>query len=366
MALPIVQLRGEPHRQGRQQGEALRERIAHNLAVYDACFAREGIPAEVVQRLSENFLGALTQQSEDYLAGVRGIAEGSGYPLVRIAALNARYEILYYQFGRNALADGCTAFAVAPGRTSTGHLVLGQNWDWLPEVQGAIVQTSEANGLETLSFTEAGVFGGKIGLNSAGLGLTINGLTTTDDDWARPGKPFHLRCYEALRSPTLAAASQALLDGERPCSANFLLAQVPDQIVDLEVAPRSAQVLRSEDGVLVHTNHFLDPQALGVVETTSERIDCSCDRRDRMRFLLNSQAALDPVDLASFLRDHDQFPNSICYHVAEGAPPDERYATVASAIMDLTALTFDVADGHPCQAEYRRVGALSTGASGSG
>jgi isopenicillin-N N-acyltransferase-like protein len=352
-------LRGGPDRQGRQHGEALRERIAQNLAVYDECFAREGIPAEVVQSLSENFLAALAQQSEDYLAGVRGIAEGSGFPLTRIGALNARYEILYYQFGRNALADGCTAFAVAPGRTSNGHLLLGQNWDWLPEVQGAIVQTAEANGLQTLSFTEAGVFGGKIGLSSAGLGLTINGLTTTDDDWSRPSKPFHLRCYEALRSPTLAAASQILLEGERACSANFLLAQVPDQIVDLEVAPRSAQMLRSEEGVLVHTNHFFDPQALGVVETTSERIDCSGHRRDRMRVLLNSRAVLDSSDLASFLRDHDQFPHSICYHVAPGAPPDERYATVASAIMDLTALTLDVADGQPCGAEYRRMGALS-------
>ena len=36
----------------------------------------------------------------------------------------------------------------------------------------------------TLAFTEAGIFGGKIGLNSAGLGLAINGITTVDDDWA--------------------------------------------------------------------------------------------------------------------------------------------------------------------------------------
>src|SRR5207302_778077 len=163
---------------------------------------------------------------------------------------------------------GCTAFALAPERTTNGHLLLGQNWDWLPDVWGAIVQTAEADGLATLSFTEAGVFGGKIGLNSAGLGLTINGLTTTDDDWSRPGKPFHLRCYEALRSTTLAAATRAILDGQRACSANFLLAQVPDHIVNLEVAPGTARLARSDAGVFVHTNHFLDPQALEVVETT--------------------------------------------------------------------------------------------------
>ncbi len=58
------------------------------------------------------------------------------------------------------------------------------------------------DGLRTLSFTEAGIFGGKIGLNSAGLGLTVNGLTTTDDDWSRLSKPFHVRCYEICAPAT--------------------------------------------------------------------------------------------------------------------------------------------------------------------
>ena len=45
------------------------------------------------------------------------VADGSGFAPDDIAALQVRYEILYYQFGKNAQSedvDGCTAFAVLP------------------------------------------------------------------------------------------------------------------------------------------------------------------------------------------------------------------------------------------------------------
>jgi isopenicillin-N N-acyltransferase-like protein len=144
-----------------------------------------------------------------------------------IVTLNVRYEILYYQFGINAPTDGCTAFAVSPERSADGHLLIGQNWDWVPDVRGAVLRTLDPDGHWTLSFTEAGVVGGKIGLSSAGIGLTINGLTTTSDDWSRIGKPFHLRCYEILRARDLNRA--IAIAAERPwaCSANPAAARAP-------------------------------------------------------------------------------------------------------------------------------------------
>ncbi len=140
----------------------------------------------------------------------------------------------------------------------------------IPDVRGAVVRTVEPDGLATLSFTEAGIFGGKIGLNAAGLGLAINGLTTTADDWSRLGTPFHVRCYEILRSRDLDAATAGLAGAGRAYSANFLIAQAPDRAIDIEAAPDGACRLRPEGGWLVHTNHFLDPDALGVVEPPIE------------------------------------------------------------------------------------------------
>lgn len=228
MSLPVLHLRGAPYEQGLHHGKELKPRIADNLRIYFDRFQGEGKVSrpEVLERAGR-YLKAIQVHNHDYFENLCGIADGSGLDLDELAALNVRYEILYYQFGVNALADGCTAFAIMPHVSANGHLLLGQNWDWIPQVQGAVLHTVEADGLETVSFTEAGIVGGKIGLSSTGLGLAINGMTTTDDDWSRLSKPFHLRCYEILRSRSFEAAIRVITDSDRACSANFLLAQIP-------------------------------------------------------------------------------------------------------------------------------------------
>jgi isopenicillin-N N-acyltransferase-like protein len=359
MTLPIVHLSGTPAEQGMQHGRALRDQIWWNLAEYDACFAREGLnPAEVRDRAAR-YLDAMAAQNADYVAAIGGIAAGADVDPIDVAALNVRYEILYYQFGINSPPDGCTAFAVTPRVSTNGHLLLGDNWDWIPEVKGAVLHTVEPDGLQTLSFSEAGIVGGKIGLNSAGLGLAINGISTTDDDWSRLSKPFHLRCYEILRAREIEPAEAIVREGVRSCSANFLIAQVPDRVIDLEAAPRQVRAYGPTAGFVVHANHFVDPTVLGVVETESEYHEGSCFRQERLGRLLRSRPAVSVADVQSYLADHEQYPLSVCYHVAAGAPPDERYATVASVILDLHDRTMWVSDGPPCENGYERVDVLT-------
>src|SRR6185437_3674252 len=104
----------------------------------------------------------------------------------------------------------------------------------------------------------------KIGLNSHGLGLAVNGLLSTVDDWSRLVKPFHVRCYEILRQSSLDAAAAIIVDAKRACSANFVLAAAPDRAVDIEAAPDTCCSFGAEQGALAHSNHFLDPTHLGV------------------------------------------------------------------------------------------------------
>ena len=169
-------MHGEPFEQGRQHGIALREQIAHNLDVYYDRFLREAQlnPREARAR-AERYLPLL--DGHPYSDAMRGMAEGSEQDVLDLVVLNMRYELLYYQYSILPVGepDGCSSFAVLPTASENGHLLLGENWDWIPEVLGAVLHTREPDGLETLSFTEAGIVGGKIGLNSAGLGLAING-----------------------------------------------------------------------------------------------------------------------------------------------------------------------------------------------
>jgi isopenicillin-N N-acyltransferase-like protein len=356
MSLPVVRLEGSPHEQGVAHGEALRDRIAHNLDVYFTRFEREAhLPKSEVLWRAELYLERLGRQSPGYLELVRGIAAGSGLPLLELAALNVRYEILYHQYTAELTTDGCTAFAVAPELTASGHLLMGQNWDWIPEVQGAVLHTVHPDGLETLAFTEAGIAGGKIGLNSAGLGLAINGLLSTADDWSRLRKPFHVRCYEILRSWTLDAAVAVVESEPRSCSTNFLFAQAPDRMLDLEAAPEIVGRLEAEGGCLVHANHFVDAEGLGVREPWSDRRPYSCHRRERLGELLRSRAPLTVPDIQECLRDHADHPNGLCRHPDTSLPQEQRSITVASAIMDLVEKTLWITEHQPCLSEYQEV-----------
>ncbi len=357
MTLPVLHLRGTPYEQGLEHGKGLKDRVQHNVAVYFDRFKREvGLSRREVLVQATQFLEAIEAQNGDYYHGMQGIADAIGVPLPEVAALNARYEILYYQFGVLAVADGCTAFAVPPGATADGHLYLGQNWDWIPQVKGAVLHTEEPDGLQTISFTEAGIVGGKIGMNSAGLGLAINGLTSTDDDWSRLYKPFHVRCYEILRQASLPEAAAIVTDTARSCSANFMLAQVPDRTLNIEAAPASHYVSPSVNGCLVHANHFVDPDVLGVVEPPAEKRPNSEFRQARLAGLLSAGRRHTPEDLKRYLKDHEQAPNALCRHEDPEDPPEDHYITVTSVIMDLTAGHIWLSDGPPCEHAYQEYG----------
>ncbi len=347
----MITLRGSPLEQGLAHGEALRNEIQHNIGVYFRRFEEEvGLSKAEVLARSSAYEDAIRERSPDYYAAMRGVAEGSSTDLTTITALNIRYELLYYEFG---VADGCTSFALAPERTGARELFIGQNWDWIPQVKGALLRAAHEDGMKTLSFTEAGIVGGKIGMNSARLGLAINGLTSTADDWQSFRTPFHVRCYDILRQRTFEEALSIVTGEKRACSANFVIAQAPDKLIDIEAAPDVLYEPAPEGGVLVHANHFLEPEAAGVVEPPEdEHRPQSYERQARLSALFRYHPAFSAEEVKARLRDHQGHPNSICRHPDTSDPEFERYETVTSVVMELNGLTMHVSDGPPCENEY--------------
>ncbi|RIH87020.1 Acyl-coenzyme A:6-aminopenicillanic acid acyl-transferase [Meiothermus luteus] len=351
--MPYLKLSGPPYEQGLCQGRALGEAIAHNLELYFHRFEVECklSPTEARER-GRRYLEALRRQSPAYTAGLEGIATGSGQPLVDIATLNVRYEIVYHQFGHEA-PNGCTAFALMPAHSADGHLWMGQNWDWMEGVQGALQHITEPDGTRVLAFTEAGIFGGKIGLNSHGLGLCINGLVSKGDHWAGLGQPFHLRTYRALRQRTLEEAQKALLEPPHTSSANFLLGQGA-KAVDLEVSPMG--LARWEDPrQLVHANHFIAPERCGIEVPPIEWLDRSHHRAERLEQRLRAVEKPGLKDLQAALADREGAPYAVCRTPSpEEYALGEPYRTIVSVIMNLGTGELWISDGPPHENPYVR------------
>ena len=359
-------LRDSAYAQGLTHGKKAREEIRHNLKVYFRRFKNETELSrnEVFKRASK-YLPVIKKTSPVYAEAMRGVADGAGSDMLEITALNVRYELMYSQFAKIGVkpiprTDGCTAFAAEPDMVGNGHVMMGQNWDWIPEVKGIFLKNLNEDGPAVFCFTEAGVVGGKIGLNSEGLGLMINGLVSSQDDWSRLTKPFHVRCWEVLRSKTLQQAISILTRGERPCSANFLLGQQspkePGRIVDLECAPLAQCELHPEKGVIAHANHFIDPDSLGVKQILDDERLSTLHRFERIQALLGENVGpsnrLTLRTAEEMLRDHDGKPDSVCRHANPAFPQDDRYETVVSVVMDLGEKKLWATLGSPCQNEY--------------
>lgn len=368
--VPLLDLAGGPREIGLVHGRSARDRIALNVRTYFHRFREYGgLGSDEIRQRAERYRQVIDESNREYGAAMRGVAEGSGQELLDIVALNVRYEILYSEFARvgkeqeRSMASalgGCTSVAVLPERTSSGHLLLAQNWDWIPEVEGLVLRTRTDSAPTILGFTEAGIVGPKIGINDAGIGLAINGLVSDRDSWSRLRSPFHVRCWEILSSRTLQQALSVVQGNPHACSANFLIARSGEEagIADIEASPEGECELPSEDGFLAHTNHFTEGGIPGIRQPLGEDRPSTYFRYERARTLLREATSgkrrVDAESLKRILGDHEGGPLAICRHEDTARPPHDRFETVVSVIMDLGARTMLLAAGPPCTARYRR------------
>ena len=358
MTLPLIYLTGSAYEKGRQHGEALRDRILNNVEAYFGYFGRLGVNKAGALDRARALADAVRHQNPDYHEAMRGIADGSGVPFDEIAALNMRSEIVYYLRSKQIVelsADGCTAWAVHPGRSDDGHLRIGQNWDWNRDVLGAILHETVSDDFAVLGFTEAGQVGCKIGLNSAGVGLCINGLFSNSDSWEAVVKPMHVRFYEILRQENLDAAVDIIVNEDRSIAGNFLLGATPNHAANIEAGTSKHNRIDWRDGFIVHANHFVDPEGSGIDEPVFERRETSVGRHERMEELLGSAETVSHDDLVAFSRDRANAPESICRLGDDPLrPAADQGVSVTAAILDLTAGEAWFTDGPPSGAEYVR------------
>ncbi len=360
-SIPLLTTDGDAHACGLAHGRRFAKEVADNVETYLRRFAASGLGRDEAFAEAERWLAAISGQNPAYAEEMRGIAEGSGQSGETIALLNARYELAFTLFGKEATKgellevgpDGCTTFGLLPQATADRHSWLGQNWDWLEGVHGRtfVLRARRQDRPSFVCLTEAGIAGGKMGVNECGIGLVENGLASSHDGRHPYLKPFHMRCREVLDAERFEDALQPVTDTPRTCSANFVIGAADGEIVDLEASPDHVSRLYPEDGIITHSNHFL---AAGHGESLLEKIaPNTLYRVDRMRRLLQESSGPISFDhMRAAAADHVGAPYAICRHPDVGQPDAKRTMTVGAVLIDLDARTMHVANGPPCANEY--------------
>jgi len=258
----VVSLQGTPFEIGRAHGETLRESIRVVIQVYmDLLGALGGGGRESIRELALAFAERIERFDPRYMEEIRGIAIGSDADVRDILALNARTEILTSLL---ATSKECTLFCfVKEG-------ILAQTWDWLRRLEGRVVLLKiEGNdGHTVLTMTEPGIVG-KIGINSAGLGVGLNILSSSQ---RANGVPVHVLLRAALDATSWELARDRLTKSQIGTNSAITLADDRGRCFTCEYKGGEIKVLEPKNGVLVHTNHYIAEAADSPIPDSEPRL----------------------------------------------------------------------------------------------
>lgn len=309
-------LSGSPTEIGRQHGTVLRELIHSTFGMYLGLWK---IP---VEHISQN-VGGFRRAIQDYFPHlgeeIKGIAEGSGLPEDFIYAINARTELF-----RDVSLLECTAAGLSSDITTSNHVLLGQNWDWINYCRALtrVVEIRPENQPRMKMLIEPGMVG-KIGFNEAGVGVCLNFLKT---NMVKEGAiPVHVILRGVLESMSYEEASKLIAGLPRAASANYLVGDQNNHVGSFETSPEGVYAFTSNKFV-VHTNSF---------NARGER----CPRQQKLEDILRAKLQSSKItieELGSFLQ---------LSSIEAPSVPAGGVETVHSIIMDLSENVMYISGG---------------------
>ena len=356
MTKPVLNLTGDPRDRGRAHGEILRREIDENLDRYLKRFRLLGFEKDVLMAESATWAEALRPRDPIFWEEIDGVVEGSGRSLEEITLLNVRYELLVGMMkskaqaaGPPAGADGCTSFAVLPERSKNGDTVIGQNWDWVRDINTAVSRVTRDDGPDFIHIGEVGTIGGMQGVNEHGIGVCINALMTTDDGTYEYEKPFRMRVRDILNARNMQEAILGICGTNRTVAMNFLIGHEDGIAIDIETSPDKEAFIYPDDGLLTHSNHFC---ALDVESEVVKLWPNTMYRHVRLERLLRQSQELDVPAIGEAMADHFAHPHSICAHYDEDEPENLRLETNHSVVISLKQRTLHITDTQPCRSSF--------------
>lgn len=333
----------DPFARGLAFGRAHAGRIAGTIAGYRAMW--QGLaPGHDPAPAGQAALAATAGFAPHLAAEMRGMAEGAGIDPALIGAINARTEIMATL--KAATRGECSAVIALPAE---GPPVALQTWDWFHRFRDnwLVWEIPLADGTVTKTMTEYGIVG-KAGLNTRGLGLLFTILHHRADGQGI-GVPVHVAARAALDLGQNLHHAAELLAGAAVSASSSLNLSAWEHgraaAITVELYPGGpGWVLPARDGLLVHTNHFLDPRP-AAADTEPGTFPDTLLRHAMLTRRLTGASPASAV--LSALNCHMGADSALCCHPLPG-DPDDQYATLATVRLDLAAGALHVHDGGPC------------------
>ncbi|CEM27687.1 unnamed protein product [Vitrella brassicaformis CCMP3155] len=387
--VPLIRVSGSSWRDlGRQHGAALKDRIHASASFYLGFFQDKWhFTEDEIEEQCRGYAEAIRSFNGDYTEEIEGIAEAAQLPAWKVYALNCRTELLNWKksvteaaapqarpedpvdvdSSSSVVGGECTALCNA----SAG--LLAQNWDWDVRLEDLVVVLlmDKPDGSQIMMLTEPGVIG-KIGMNSAGVGVTLQllhcpcprappGTTVaarqpTEDSH---GIPIHILLRTVLDSHSATEAFtklRGLPQGKRNTASCIIMADKGGNCHTLEFARGAMDDIKCLPATdkracrpfphctPIHTNHYLGC-GLECQTTGSETSYARFDTMERLLQELSGPPMLEDIKRVLADRSNAELPIQRPYK------HDKKYGlmggTVATVILELQKGVFHVTRGNP-------------------
>lgn len=357
---PYFEFSGSRYDVGKQHGRDAGEYVHRHLNMALGKLEARGVDHQTARNRAAQYMPFIERYAPGFAEELRGLADGADFELADAYILQLRAELAVNPGvemdsvdaarAREALANECTTFAVHGSLTVDGEPIAGQNAD-LPagtKDVSIVARLAPNDAPHVLMLLPAGQIS-YIGISDQHMAVFANFLNTTG--W-KPGYPRYLFSRTILEEKSIDAGVTRLSKIPRASSRNVMAVDGEGNAIDLELSVERAGRLDPQNGVLVHSNHFLDESMRDEERAEGDRFENSCRRYDRMRELIESERGNISVESAMrFFRDRENAPDAICRHLGDG-PGD--YITFASVIARPSVGELYVAPGPPDRHDFTR------------
>ncbi|HUS08664.1 MAG TPA: C45 family peptidase [Bryobacteraceae bacterium] len=336
----VYDFRGSPFEVGLQHGRALSHEIRTEAdpAVSNLANKAGTTTQAALAGFRSKYEGIFREHLANVLEEIHGIAEGAKLP----------YDYAFFAATRDMTRSGaCTALYAGKQQTKDGEVLIGQAKDTAaPLDRFRVMRISYASGRRMIILNYPGWIG-NLAMTSDGLAYTGNSLYATDPGSSTvPGSLLKRLIMEKKSVGEVLDAAR----GMRFENGCLMVADASGRAACIELVAGRTEVRDISAQAFGHTNEILTP-SLQRFERGEGRSASSPLRQRNVNRLLAEQAhPITPESMQQILRDHTDYPLSICRH------PDPRDVdtTNAAFVADLKRREMHIAIGNPCVAPFKR------------
>ncbi|SDN40128.1 isopenicillin-N N-acyltransferase like protein [Desulfonauticus submarinus] len=345
--LNFIECKGSHYAIGRQYGEACADNIQNSVQLFYNIFQNKPWQSSKKNIIDAalTFLEDVKKFAPNEIKMIKGQADGAKVAFEEAFALRCMIEIMFtYQL----IIPMCTSFAVTGNATKNNKTILGQNIDWHPNAPVDLLKIKYTNAPETLSVFLCGV--PYYHLTKDGLANCTN-MTINKPQNISPIIPIGFYLPKIMRNKTIKDAVQTLKKTAKGY-AYFHIADTNGNIIGLESISNHYTEIRPQQNILIHANHY-ETEIYKKNDWSKQIMPCSYARANRMKkLILSNYGTITAGVMMDILRDHKNYPESICRHVNKTKPDSMISSSKASIIMIPKEKKMYIAFGPPCENEY--------------